>query len=97
MCRWPRGGATYTPPVGKVMLTLTLDPAEASVDHVRQKLKVDEHELDPEFGVVELDPAQRRYAVLVDEQVANRVQGTSGVEGPFANPRIEPFGPPKAS
>jgi hypothetical protein len=82
--------------MGKVMLTLELDPAEASEEHVRRKLDLKAEELDPEFGVVELDPALRRYAVLVDEAVAARVQGTSGVEGPFSNPRIEPFGPPQS-
>ena len=76
------------------MLTLQLDPAEASEEHVRNKLELEGKELDPEFGVVEIDPAGHRYAVLVDEDVAERVQGAPDVEGPFSNPRIEPFGPP---
>lgn len=77
------------------MLTLTLDPAEASAEHVRRKLELEAEELDPEFGVVELDPETHRYAVLVDERAATRVQGAPGIEGPFANPPIEPFGPPQ--
>lgn len=78
------------------MLTLTLDPEEASLRHVRRKLELDEGELDTEFGVVEIDPDGRRYAVLVDERAATRVTGTSDdVQGPFANPPIEPFGPPQ--
>jgi hypothetical protein len=78
------------------MLTLTLDPAEASVEEVQRKLGLEPSQLDADFGVVEVDPAQHKYAVLVDEEVATRLAGTRGVEGPFANPPIEPFGPPEA-
>jgi hypothetical protein len=78
------------------MLTLQLDPTEASEEHVRRKLELDDGALDPEFGVVEIDPAEHKYAVLVDEDVAERVQGAPQVEGPFSNPRIEPFGPPQS-
>ena len=80
--------------MAKVMLTLQLDPSEASEKHVRDKLEG--AELDPDFGVVEIDPAAHKYAVLVDQDVADRVQGTTGVEGPFSNPRIEPFGTPRS-
>ena len=78
------------------MLTLTLDRAEATVDGVRRQLGLDEGALDPDFGVVEVDPENHRYAVMVDEDTASRVAGKRGVEGPFSNPRIEPFGPPEA-
>jgi hypothetical protein len=80
--------------MAKVMLTLQLDPSKASKEHVSRRL--DGAELDPDFGVVEIDPAAHKYAVLVDEDVAQRVQGSSGVEGPFSNPRIEPFGTPQS-
>lgn len=77
-----------------MLLTLTLDPADATADGVRRALGLDERALDPDFGVVAVDPDNHRYAVMVDEDAAERVAGTRGVEGPFANPRIEPFGPP---
>jgi hypothetical protein len=77
------------------MLTLTLDPQDASAHYVKRRFALHDEELDPEFGVVEVDREKGRYAVLVDEQAAARVQGTPGVEGPFANPPIEPFGPPQ--
>jgi hypothetical protein len=78
------------------MLTLQLDPSEASEEDVRRKLDLDDQALDPAFGVVEIDPAQHKYAVLVEEDVAERVQGSPEVEGPFSNPQIEPFGPPQS-
>ena len=77
------------------MLTLTLDPADASVPVVQRKLGLKPEDIDPEFGVVALDPAQHKYAVLVKEDAATQVAGRPDVEGPFANPRIEPFGPPR--
>ena len=30
-----------------------------------------------------------------EESVAAKLQGHEGVAGPFSNPKIEPFGPPK--
>jgi hypothetical protein len=77
-------------------LTITLTPAEASPERVRRKLGLSESELDRDFGVVEIDRAHHQYAVLVDDCAAERVKGASGVEGPFSNPRIEPFGPPRS-
>jgi hypothetical protein len=43
--------------------------------------------------VVCLSPEERLYAVLVEVDVAAKLGGAAGVKGPFANPRIEPFGP----
>lgn len=77
------------------MLTVALDPGEATLAGAARRLGLDEQELDPGFGVVEIDPATHRYTVLVDESAAERASRVPGVEGPYSNPRIEPFGPPK--
>ena len=77
------------------MLTVPLDPGEATLEGAARKLGLEEHELDSGFGVVEIDPATRRYTVLVDERAAERASRVPGVEGPYSNPRIEPFGPPQ--
>ncbi len=75
------------------MLTLELAPADATAATVRRKLGLKSGELDPSFGVVEIDPTKNLYTVLVDEEAAERVTGQPGVQGPHSNPPIEPFGP----
>ncbi|MFL5798450.1 MAG: hypothetical protein ACJ77A_11030 [Actinomycetota bacterium] len=77
--------------MSKVMLTLKLDPTEADLDSVRRKLRLDASEIDDEFGVVSIRPAEHLYAVLVDDGAAQRVAGEDWVSGPYSNPEIEPF------
>jgi hypothetical protein len=62
---------------------------------VRQDLGLDEEEIDSESGVVPIDPAQNLYAIMVEESASARIEKGPDVEGPFANPPIEPFGPPQ--
>lgn len=80
----------------KVMVTLKLDPEHASLDDVRRSLEIAPGEIDDDFGVISVSPAENLYAVLVDPAAAGRVQGAEGVEGAFSNPKIEPFGPPES-
>ena len=79
----------------RVMVTLRLDPEQATLDEVRRLLGLDEGEVDPAFGVVNISPAEHLYTILVDEAAASRVAGADSVEGVYGNPRIEPFGPPQ--
>ncbi len=81
--------------MGKMMLTVKLDPASATVEGARERLELEVGELDADFGVVNIDPDQGLYAVLVEEKTAQRLGERPDVRGPFANPPIEPFGPPK--
>jgi hypothetical protein len=77
----------------KVMVTLKLDPEQASLAEVRRLLGLGKGEIDPGFGVVNISPSEHLYTILVDEAAAARVQGADQVEGVYGNPRIEPFGP----
>jgi hypothetical protein len=82
--------------VGKVMYSLKLDPKDATLAHVRRELDLDPSEIDADFGVVSIDPDQDLYTILVDERAVTKLGAKADVQGPFANPRIEPFGPPKS-
>jgi hypothetical protein len=77
------------------MMTLRLDPSEATLARVRRKLKLTKDEIDPDFGLVSLSPERGLYAILVEEAAGEKLRGAEGVEGPFSNPKIEPFGPPE--
>lgn len=77
------------------MVTLHLDPTEATLPKVLAKLGLAPHEVDPSFGLVELDAGKRLYAILADESVAAKIEGHASVRGEFSNPKIETFGPPK--
>jgi hypothetical protein len=79
----------------RVMVTLRLDPEQASLPEVRRLLGLAEDEVDPTFGVVNISPAERRYTILVDEAAAARIADAPAVQGVFGNPRIEPYGPPE--
>jgi hypothetical protein len=83
--------------MSKVMVTLKLDPEHASLEEVRESLGIGTEEIDDEFGVIAVSPEESLYAVLVEPETANRVQGVEGVKGPFSNPKIEPFGPPQSA
>jgi hypothetical protein len=82
--------------MAKVMVTLRLAPAQASLAEVRRLLDLAAEEVDPGFGVVNISPAEHLYTILVEEAAAARVAGADQVEGVFSNPRIEPYGPPEA-
>jgi hypothetical protein len=82
--------------MAKLMVTLRLEPQEANLNEVKRKLHLKRGEIDRAFGVISIKPEENLYTILVDEAIAQRIEGVSGVQGSFSNPKIEPFGPPVA-
>lgn len=74
-----------------VLLTVSLPAGNVTIEAVAQMLGVDPISIDPAFGVVLIDPASGKYAIMLDERFVSGALAREGVEGPFANPRIEPF------
>jgi hypothetical protein len=82
----------------KVMMTIR-SVTPPSLADLRQKLGLDAHDIDAEFGVIEVDPDEHLYTFLVDASKVPQATGQDAVElrGPYANPKIGTFGPPQSS
>ena len=81
----------------KVMVTIKAPVDPPTIADLCRRYKLHENEIDASFGVVEVDPAEHVYTVLVEESAAAKIQPNENwkVEGPYSNPRIQPFGPPE--
>ncbi|GGX36562.1 hypothetical protein [Streptomyces lomondensis] len=84
-----------TPPGGPfVLITVTLPKGGALQDAMR-RYELAPEEVDEAYGLVSVNPAQGLYAMMVSAGAAARITGRAGAKGPYANPEIEPFGPPE--
>lgn len=78
--------------MAKALVTVRLDPAKTSLRDVMERYSFKEGDVDHDYGVVPLVPEEGLYAVMVEAAAVEKAG--PGAEGPFANPRIEAFGPP---
>lgn len=79
-----------------VLMTVHLPAQASTVEAAARWLGVDPTSIDPDFGVVSVDPASNRFALMLDARFVSGALEREGVDGPFANPRIEPFDLPEA-
>jgi hypothetical protein len=82
--------------MGKVMMSFD-SPTAPTVDEVKRRFGLRDDDLDATFGVIEVDPKTHTYTILVDEAAAARIASRPDWKGsgPYSNPKIAPFGPPK--
>ncbi|WP_433256524.1 hypothetical protein ACQPYK_17720 [Streptosporangium sp. CA-135522] len=76
-----------------VLVTVRLPP-RATLAQAMHRLGLSEEEVDIGYGLVLIDPDQGLYGLRVTEEAARRVDPAAG-GGPYADPRIEPYGPPE--
>lgn len=82
--------------MGMVMMTVRSD-SPPTLDHLRRQFDLSPQDVDEQFGVIEVDPDDRLYTFMVDENKARRLanRGELSVNGPYSNPPISTFGPPR--
>jgi hypothetical protein len=76
-------------------MTVRGDDGPPTLESAARQLGVSVADIDPEFGVVLIDPTRGLYSVQVDgDSIADRTGGSEEpYQGPFSNPRIASFGP----
>jgi hypothetical protein len=82
------------PPAVELM-TVTIPRGAPSIAAAAAQLGVKPEDIDAAYGVVPVDPDRGLYAVQVraDRLSKQPQSGREGYNGPWSNPRIEPFGP----
>jgi hypothetical protein len=79
-----------------VLVTVTL-PSGSTLEDAQRRLGLTDDEVDTAYGLVLVDPSHGTFALLVTEEAGSRIQGVADTKGsyrgPYANPKIEPFGP----
>lgn len=88
--------------MSKLMFQFREPQGAPSLDSVCRRFSFSADEVDPQFGVVGIDPDDHLFAVLVEEAAQRRLapDGNKPADdrdtGFFSNPKIEPFGPPES-
>jgi hypothetical protein len=80
---------------GPTVLATVQLPAGATLEDATRVFELAADEVDADYGLVPIDPDRGTYVLLVTPSAAERIAELPGAAGPFANPRIEPYGPPE--
>lgn len=69
-----------------------------SIEDLARQIGISADDLDHQFGVVPIQPLEAgewRVALRVDQRLAPQLQDLDQLDGPFADPPIDPLGPPQ--
>jgi hypothetical protein len=89
-------GLTEHTSMDGTMYTIDWPRGTPSLQEAASALKVQPSDLDPGFGVVLVDPKTNTYTVLCRAATCSSAAGADGmVKGPFSNPAIGGYGPPR--
>ncbi|GAB3897759.1 hypothetical protein [Microbispora bryophytorum] len=83
--------------MGKVLITVRLAPP-ATLETAMLRLGLTEDDVDTAYGLVPVDPGRNLYVLRVTEDAGRRVGDSDGGTadgGPYSDPPIEPYGPPR--
>jgi hypothetical protein len=85
--------------MAKLMITLKFKEAVPTIDELQARYGLTDDEIGKSFGIVEVDPEDGLYTILVEEAAVAKVKPDQeiDVKGHYSNPRISPFGPPEAA
>ncbi|HEV7426580.1 MAG TPA: hypothetical protein VGQ46_09445 [Thermoanaerobaculia bacterium] len=72
-------------------------PEPLSVSALKERFALTDTDIDPNFGVVEIDPDAHLYAALVDPGAASRMTGLAPDVKTHSNPIISAFDVPESS
>jgi hypothetical protein len=83
--------------MAKVMMSIQWPQGRPTLEQIQKLFSLSDDEIDRDFGLIEVDPAEHIFTILVEEASAVKLRSGPSwtVSGPFSNPRIEPFGPPQ--
>ncbi len=76
--------------MSKQLVTFKCDDAP-SLETVKERFALHDDDIDPSFGVVEVDPDAHLYTALVEPAAASKMQQTEPETGVYANPEISTF------
>lgn len=76
----------------KMLMTIKWNEKEPpTLEEVAAKMNAEVADLDAEYGVINVDPADKLYSFMIEEDKVAKAKGDHDIEGPYSNPRIEPF------
>ena len=78
-----------------VLMKVTIAGQAPTVEEAARHLAISPADIDVDYGVVPIDAAAHRYAVLVRAEAVADLPPSDPYGGPFADPEIGPAGPPE--